>query len=798
MQSTQSVLAEDPIGAFVSLPSAENPDWSYARNQRAVLMVTSAEWVQSVFSCHVELNGKRFVTPNRDYPYEGLLAFQDGENWKFIDCIAVGIQGQDGAYLPLIIDPGQSAVRVNPWRISYRYFIPGDAGEPGLPDRNPLIVSYYLNSLNTPEHIGGCVEVYLPQGYNYAGQAVTPVIQPFLDIRHMYAASDFSLYRRHMDQPGPEQNRVQIGCYNRRLTFTFPRMETVFFEQPEILDWHYKLGTGSREEISRGQSQGTATVFTSETKNVASFFRLHVPENHPHNFVRLYFDCALTTQPTIFTLPEMVERHRTARRYDLERFHQLQETFALQEDSLYTKAVLARIEGLTKFKTYVQPLDSDEFIPVPYAGAWWFRTPWYRDVFEGLLNSFNCLMRLPAERDAMRKIIWLALREQDPVSGRILNRIPEFKHLQRSYNNSDGTLLAFILAHEYIRHTRDMDFAAQVLPHLEILIDRFSRASDENNPLNRTDGPPRIHESSGLLLSVPYHSWIDTRNQRVDLDGRRISGLPNRASQRFIHELYNHIQEKDRLGEILALPRFFLPEINAQWIVLLRGALETIDLLISQEAVGEAAPGNAFRLRDKIRRILARAERNFEPVFWNTANGFLFNLVYENQAVRDTIVCEVGVTAAAMLSTMVLTSRQLNQIWQRARAELLVYRRLVGFGDQKFPFGILTKNDGRHIFYDDQQYHADVVWLRSTPYLIRLLELLEQDGTIKQILINALDHQMSEGAIFYNHELLARPAGNNPQPDPVTHLNPVPVKNPIQFWSQWCDVFVNAFETRSK
>jgi hypothetical protein len=52
---------------------------------------------------------------------------------------------------------------------------------------------------------------------------------------------------------------------------------------------------------------------------------------------------------------------------------------------------------------------------------------------------------------------------------------------------------------------------------------------------------------------------------------------------------------------------------------------------------------------------------------------------------------------------------------------------------------------------------------------------------------------MSEGAVFYNHELFSRPAGNNPCPDPHTHLNPVPVKNPIQFWSQWCDPVMEYF-----
>jgi len=53
---------------------------------------------------------------------------------------------------------------------------------------------------------------------------------------------------------------------------------------------------------------------------------------------------------------------------------------------------------------------------------------------------------------------------------------------------------------------------------------------------------------------------------------------------------------------------------------------------------------------------------------------------------------------------------------------------------------------------------------------------------------------MTEGAIFYNHELFSRPVGNNPYQNMYTSMNPVPVKNPLQFWSQCCDAFIQFFE----
>ena len=94
------------------------------------------------------------------------------------------------------------------------------------------------------------------------------------------------------------------------------------------------------------------------------------------------------------------------------------------------------------------------------------------------------------------------------------------------------------------------------------------------------------------------------------------------------------------------------------------------------------------------------------------------------------------------------------------------------------PFGIITKYDDKRIFYDDDQYHSDVVWPRSTVYLVWLLDLLGEQGIVLELLRNALDHQMTEAAVFYNQEVFSRPCGNNPEPVERTRENPVPVKNP--------------------
>ena len=97
------------------------------------------------------------------------------------------------------------------------------------------------------------------------------------------------------------------------------------------------------------------------------------------------------------------------------------------------------------------------------------------------------------------------------------------------------------------------------------------------------------------------------------------------------------------------------------------------------------------------------------------------------------------------------------------------------------PFGILVKKSPKRIYYGDEEYHEAVVWPRDTPYLIRLLRHggeVDKEA-VEGLLRSNLDHQMNEGFVFYNGELFSPDNGEM-----------VPVKNPVQFWSQWVDPFL--------
>ncbi len=206
-------------------------------------------------------------------------------------------------------------------------------------------------------------------------------------------------------------------------------------------------------------------------------------------------------------------------------------------------------------------------------------------------------------------------------------------------------------------------------------------------------------------------------------------------------------------------------------------------------------PGEFQSCRERVQSLLEKAEKNFLEMFWNEDSGCLYNAVFEDRSVADSIESEPSVTAAAMLGRSIFQTAHLETIWRTVKKKLLISRNLVRYGDARLPFGIVVKNSDCRIYYDDSQYHSDVIWPRSVPYLLRLLILINDLKTAREIILNNLDHQMSEGAIFYNHELFSKPSGNNPEPVEATERNPVPVKNAIQFWSQWCDPIMELFRS---
>src|SRR5260370_35463386 len=98
--------------------------------------------------------------------------------------------------------------------------------------------------------------------------------------------------------------RIYISNGNRTLTFFSAQCEGAMFAEPEIVNWHYKLGTGSRTERLNPESRQSETVFVGERKDIAAFFGLQIPTSSEQNFLRLFFATSLDYQPRNFFLPD--------------------------------------------------------------------------------------------------------------------------------------------------------------------------------------------------------------------------------------------------------------------------------------------------------------------------------------------------------------------------------------------------------------------------------------------------------------------------------------------------------------
>ncbi|MFB6077117.1 MAG: hypothetical protein ABEK12_03235, partial [Candidatus Nanohaloarchaea archaeon] len=169
----------------------------------------------------------------------------------------------------------------------------------------------------------------------------------------------------------------------------------------------------------------------------------------------------------------------------------------------------------------------------------------------------------------------------------------------------------------------------------------------------------------------------------------------------------------------------------------------------------------------------------------NADTGLPYNVVHRGAGLRDGTATSMGVEAVTRVPQAVPDGK-LADTWDTVADRLLVRREPARFDRGRLPFGLLTRDVDREPFLGDSHYHGPVMWLRETVHLLRLYRMLGEDGAAIDTAVNVLDHQMSEGAIGYNHELFSLPVGENPDPGEYAG-NPVPVKNPMQYWSHFLE-----------
>jgi len=734
---------------FFPYEAKENRDWNFARTPRFLLRNEICEFGLSACSVPVRINTELrelpLTSPNRDYPYEGFLALIQRENWKFMDCLAFGLSKSGKA---LILQPMDVLATTS--FLNYSYAVLDSNGKIGC-----LNVIYWLDN-RLP-----CLNVSFQTKLSGFCQDFTLITLPFVDIRHMYSKSEPF---EHQVNVAAEEKMVEVEKDDHVLKIYTSNKNGNVKKLKKKQDWVYKLDDGFRVITSQG------VKFCGENRElfIPALFRFKCRND---DNVVFNINAGLKSGEGGIPTKTLDEAIKTESR----KLSLLKNSFPLRNitDPQIRNSILVRIDAFSKMRISL-PQKKDIFL-VPEAGAWWFRTVWFRDVYLNLLQNVKTLELLDKKLELIRNSLLLGIEYFDGHTGRVPNKLPEKASENPSYNSVDSTLLFYILACEYVRRTGDSSLANKVLDLFEKTLQSWKKAS-----IDLVNGSPVILES-GLLVCVPWHSWLDSK-RTIKTGEFTVKDIPSRISPKWQLKELEGSYNTNLVWRFFNSPKFYLPEVNALWI----------HMLESMSNLTKNVQHTNLKLQVEMENILELARKNYLKVFWNEKENFVHDVVSYDLSQYDSTKGSPGVMAAALLQNL-FSLDKLKLVWKTVRDCLLVHRKTIWLKKYKgelFPFGVLVKNYEDRVYLGDQQYHGAVVWPRDTPFLIKLLDRLEEYNSIRGLLVSNLDHQMGEGAIFYNHELFSLPLGQNPSPVEDSKNNPVPVKNPAQFWSQWVDPYL--------
>jgi hypothetical protein len=395
-------------------------------------------------------------------------------------------------------------------------------------------------------------------------------------------------------------------------------------------------------------------------------------------------------------------------------------------------AICHRIKTLSTYTTF---LDGVWF---PEAGAWWFRNPWIRDALEGIRWNLRTYLEVLGWEDRVLSLVHYLLDILGSGNG-----LPTMMGTAGQFTSDAPPQLLYIaskMSGSRNLHSRLLDVATRMCERLV-----------EGLPVSGTV----LDES--ILCSPANSSWIDSVVTEGD------TAWPTRLPAEW----------KGRVTDPFS-SEFGLVEVNALYI----------------EALGEFASAcrkRGIEVPAKVEELLRILKAGYMRYF--KRDGRLPPLTAApSYGLTDTTIGSPAVVAAVVLRGALYDDEELGGFWDTVAGRLLVKRKPIVLGRETAPFGMLVRDLGRVPYLGDNEYHGPTIWPRDTPYLLRLMEATGED--ISGLLLTNLDHMVSEGAIGYCNEMFSLPVGGNPNPSPESG-NPVPVKNPAQYWSHWCDPYVD-------
>ncbi|MEM3040244.1 MAG: hypothetical protein QXO54_05515 [Candidatus Methanomethylicaceae archaeon] len=367
----------------------------------------------------------------------------------------------------------------------------------------------------------------------------------------------------------------------------------------------------------------------------------------------------------------------------------------------------------------------------PEAGCWWFRSPWIRDALEGVINNFQIYTSVFGWEERIRAFAAMLMKILDEK--RTLPNI-----LGGKDHSADAPPLLL-----YLCSLLGGDLRERAASLAEELLDEMEARDTV------CGGPPVLR--GGLVACAPQQSWTDSV----------VNGRPCRLSCGW------DMEGRD-------LPKYYLPEVNGYWIRALR------ELCRSTPDKRAASGSRLFERVDEM-------EKAFKQKLWD--GRIIFDIVDCESNRRSDDLTSMGMVG--MVTAIHIFRRDEVCTGYQNFKKLVANRTLRMLGSATLPFGVAISKRVEP-YFGDEEYHRSTIWPRDTPYLIKLLEYMGLEIEIRGILLNNLDHMLSEGALLYSNELFGHPVGRNPNPSEGS-MNLIPLKNPAQYWSHWCDPYINRF-----
>ncbi|HEY9855653.1 MAG TPA: hypothetical protein V6D05_07940, partial [Stenomitos sp.] len=591
------------------------------------LRTSQAEWVQGTSDRPDPQGWSQPLTAHR---YEGLLALLDGENWKVLDSIGLHVCSGD---LPLAL--GEPEIDATPLTVVRRYAAGWTVTCRLLPHAAPS---------------GTVLEVSVQAPVD--GTATHRVeLRPLFDLRHMYDASAPEETRAEETPEGLHlaRGRASVLCTVPGAVFR-PTRQTHALDHP--------MGSGFRERT------GDRVTFTAE-HSLALSPGTWQADLLPGETLTMRLAVATSLAAARALMADPGPAAEAAARE--QRWQRLQQRFGPEPGLAERIFVMSECFGMPVAGTVL-----------PEAGGWWFRTPWFRDVFEGLLGNWRTLHAL-GRSEQVTDALKAAFRLQDPLTGRIPNRLPEHRTDQEVaettgrlpeeyYHSADATLLAFTLLDELDPYPTDTQLREDADRAFGRALAAFHAARPET-----VDGPPVLTDT-GLLMSVPWHTWTD---------GKRTVGpvaeLPLRVSKEWQEAALAAGTSPAEVFRINHEASYYLPEINAQWLRALHWAarhrIEPADRAAAQELLERAIPA-------------------FRATFWDPARSRVANLVTRGDR-YDWTAGSPGLVAISLLIPLGVFNRaERRAAWEGLRDPLAVTH-----GGRLF--GLLVKDSAERCYLGD-------------------------------------------------------------------------------------------------